>query len=141
MTKVPFPQANDLGKILNLICKFENYSNRDLLKLLDLGSPRQLDYYFNAAIFLGLLEVKNNRKVHTNDSRIIINELPNFREQRFILFLLKNKLIKSVVFNYSDKNIFDILQNYDSFKNLSESTKNRRISTVKKWVKWLNKNI
>ena len=33
MTKVPFPQANDLGKILNLICKFENYSNRDLYEV------------------------------------------------------------------------------------------------------------
>tara|TARA_B100001027_G_C16250849_1_gene324335 strand:+ start:558 stop:983 length:426 start_codon:yes stop_codon:yes gene_type:complete len=141
MTNVPFPQANDLGKILILICKFENYSTRDLLELLNLGSPRQLDYYFNAAIFLGLLKIKNNKKVHTNDSRIIVNELPNFREKRFILFLLKNKLIKSIVFNYSDKNIIDILQDYDSFKNLSESTKNRRINTIRKWVKWLNKNI
>ena len=114
MTNIPFPQANDLGKILTLICKHENYSSNDLLELMNLGTLRQLDYYYNAALFLGLFEVINNKKVLSNNSKIIVNELSEYRKQRFILFLLKNPLIKSVVFNYNDKNISEILQNYDS---------------------------
>ena len=42
---------------------------------------------------------------------------------------------------YNENKIEEILNEFNSFKSLSASTKKRRISTIKNWVKWLNTNI
>ena len=50
-------------------------------------------------------------------------ESSNFKKERFILELLKNPLIKSVVFNYKEETVFEILEKFDKFNELSVSTK------------------
>ena len=141
MTNIPFPQANDLGKLLLLIDKFQYCTKKELLSILSLTSERQYDYYVNAAAFLGFISIKNKRKVLSKSGIIISGESSNFKKERFILELLKNPLIKSVVFNYKDETVFEILEKFDKFNELSVSTKKRRVSTISRWVKWLNKNI
>ncbi len=141
MTNVPFPQANDLGKILLLIDKFQYFTKKELLIILNLKTVRQYDYYVNAAVFLGFIKVKDRKKRLSKSGMLISGESLNFKKERFILEILKHPLIKSVVFNYEDESIFEILEKFNTFKKLSISTKKRRISTINRWVKWLNMNI
>tara|TARA_Y100001954_G_scaffold234248_1_gene289292 strand:+ start:159 stop:581 length:423 start_codon:yes stop_codon:yes gene_type:complete len=138
---IPFPQANDLGKILLLIDKYHYSTKKELLSILELSTERQYDYYVNAAIFLGFIKKENKKKRLTKSGMVISGESSSFKKERFILELLKHPLIKSVIFNYKEKTIFEILEKFNSFKSLAISTKNRRVSTIKKWVQWLNKNI
>ncbi len=141
MTNIPFPQANDLGKVLLLIDKYNYSTKKELLFLLELNAERQYDYYVNAAIFLGFIKKENKKKRLTKSGKVVSGESSNFKKERFILELLKHPLIKSVIFNYKEKTIFEILEKFHSFKLLSISTKKRRVSTIKRWVQWLNENI
>jgi len=141
MTNIPFPQANDLGKVLLLIDKYNYSTKKELLFLLELNAERQYDYYVNAAIFLGFIKKENKKKRLTKSGNVVSGESSNFKKERFILELLKHPLIKSVIFNYKEKTIFEILEKFHSFKLLSISTKKRRVSTIKRWVQWLNENI
>ena len=141
MTNIPFPQANDLGKLLLLIDKYHYSSKKELLFLLELNTERQYDYYINAAIFLGFIKKENKKKRLTKSGMVVSGESSNFKKERFILEILKHPLIKSLVFNYEEKSVFEILEKFNNFKKLSTTTKNRRISTINGWVKWINKNI
>ena len=141
MSEVPFPQADKLEKVLLLIRNVKSRSEPDLMSLLDLGTKRQYQYYFSAAIFLGFLTNSGNKTELTESGTKVLQESNEFYKERFILELLKNKLIKAVVFNYKEKTILEVLEKFNGFKDLSHLTKKRRTETVKRWVEWLNKNI
>lgn len=141
MSKVPFPQADKLDKVLLLLTNFKTLSKKDVMSTLGLGTERQLQYYFSAAIYLGFIATKGNKKDLTESGLRIFQESKEFIKERFILELLKNELIKSIVFNYEEKTISEVLERFDGFSHLSNSTKKRRVETIKKWVEWLNKNI
>ena len=135
---IPFPQADDLGKIFKLIITFKAYSRERLKDDLELNSNRQIDYYYNASIWLGFLISKDKL---SDLGEEVFSSNRNFQKEIFILRLLKNKLIKQIVFNYDNKEIETILKQFDEFSSLSRATKDRRITTIRSWVKWLNKNI
>lgn len=135
---IPFPQADDLGKIFKLIISFKAYSRERLKDDLELNSNRQIDYYYNASIWLGFLISKDKL---SDLGEEVFSSNRNFQKEIFILRLLKNKLIKQIVFNYDNKEIETILNQFDEFSSLSRVTKDRRITTIRSWVKWLNKNI
>ena len=141
MNEIPFPQADKLEKVLKLIRNLEIRSKKDLMSVLGLGTPRQFQYYISAAMFLGFITTTQNNIELTNSGKKVLQESKDFIKERFILELLKHKLIKSVIFNYEEKTILDVLEDFDSFSTLSDSTKKRRVETIKKWVEWLNKNI
>lgn len=141
MAKAPFPQADKLDKVLLLLTSFKTLSKQDVMSTLGLGTDRQLQYYFSAAIYLGFISPRGNKKELTESGLRIFQESKEFVKERFILELLKNELIKSVVFNYKEKTISEVLERFDGFSQLSSSTKIRRVETIKKWVEWLNKNI
>lgn len=141
MSEIPFPQADKLEKVLKLVRNLETHSKKDLMSVLGLGTPRQLQYYISAAMFLGFITTTQNNIELTNSGKRVLHESKDFYKERFILGLLKHKLIKAVIFNYEEKTILDVLEDFDSFSTLSDSTKKRRVETIKKWVEWLNKNI
>lgn len=141
MNEIPFPQADKLEKVLKLIRNLETHSKKDLMSVLGLGTPRQLQYYISAAMFLGFITTTQNNIELANSGKRVLKESKDFFKERFILELLKHKLIKAVIFNYEEKTILDVLEGFDSFNTLSDSTKKRRVETIKKWVEWLNKNI
>lgn len=65
---IPFPQADDIEKIVSII----NISNEDFLSNFDkmsniLGeiSQRQVSYYLSATAYFGIIETKNRKKVFT----------------------------------------------------------------------------
>lgn len=140
MSKIPFPQANDLGKLLKLIENFNYLTSNELMNKLELGTRRQLEYYKSAGLFLGFFEKTNKYKL-SNSGALITKTETYYRKKIYIIELLKAPLLRALVFNYEEKKIFDILNNFQSFKELSTSTKLRRISTIRTWIMWLNFNI
>ena len=117
---IPFPQADDLGKIFKLIISFKAYSRERLKDDLELNSNRQIDYYYNASIWLGFLISKDKL---SDLGEEVFSSNRNFQKEIFILRLLKNKLIKQIVFNYDNKEIETILNQFDEFSSLSRVTK------------------
>ena len=140
MTNIPFPQANDLGKILILIDSFNYCTDSQLLTKLNLSTKRQLDYYKSASLFLGFFT--KNKRYSLSESGLRISGTDKiYKKEIFIIELLKTKILRKIVFNYNENKIEEILNEFNSFDLLSDSTKQRRISTIKTWVKWLNFNI
>ena len=141
MNEIPFPQANDLGKILILIENIKYCNSTELKKRMILSQNRQLDYYKSASLFLGFLKKNRNSHELTTSGKKILRANDNYKITVFIVELLKTPLIKGLVFNLKEEKINKLLNKFQSFKKLSPSTKNRRISTIKSWIKWLNNNI
>ena len=140
MINTPFPQANDLGKILILIDSFNYCTESQLLSKLKLNTKRQLDYYKSASLFLGFFR-KNKRYSLSKSGLRVSGTNTTYKKEIFIIELLRTKILRKIVFNYNENKIEEILNEFNSFKSLSASTKKRRISTIKNWVKWLNTNI
>ena len=143
--KLPFPQANDLDKVLILIVEFNYRTKNELMKILNLSSVRQMSYYYNACIFLGFMVKKNRRYELSNLGNIISSENKKYRELRLILQLLKSQMILESYLLFrektNDEKLLEILKKYNSFESLSESTKLRRLSTIRRWVEWIIKKI
>ena len=141
MNETPFPQANDLGKVLILIQNVKYCNSTELKKRMQLTRTRQLDYYKSASVFLGFVKKTENGHELTTSGMKILRTNDNYKITVFIVELLKTPIIKSLVFNLKEEKFGKLLNKFQSFKKLSPSTKTRRMSTIKSWIKWLNKNI
>ncbi len=137
---IPFPQANDIKKIILIIRTeqarlFDNNYLTDLLQI----SPRQINYYLSACSFLNILDRKRrftdfglSMKIKSDDgvaialSQAIISK-PVFGEVFFNKlfngeFLPIEEISELITFSYG----------VDSIK-----VADRRASTVKKWINWI----
>ncbi len=143
--RVPFPQANDFGKILKIIEIDDEDRMSDtnyLLNYLELGTQRQISYYVSAAEFLGIVDKSRSFTSFGNELRNSIYEsrvlklcqriisLPVFGEIFFMQYLYK----EAVDTDYISQMISDIY----GIDNVEVC--NRRASTVKKWLSWIDSN-
>lgn len=132
---IPLPQANDINKVIRLAMADEKiFQSKEELKLfLDVTTERQVSYYLSALKFFKYL---NNGLEFTS----LANEL---RDDEIKLSNdMKNQLFENEDIKYLIENNFDndekismYLQTH--YKKLSESTANRRASTIKAWINWL----
>lgn len=146
---VPFPQADKFDKVI------------DLLQILSTGpksveeisgsfafDPRQADYYFNAARFLGLAETENlpggRRTLTTLGANIVL--LPpaerNFElMQRICGIPVFRETLRNGVSGSGTEYMQDFATSYmNSHRNefgLSGSTVGRRARTVSAWCHWI----
>lgn len=143
--QVPFPQADDFSKVIDVIdavergvntkVKIANYYEYD---------ERQADYYSNAASYLGFIEkrdrwnltkIGNEIKGLSREERIrlILIQLLNKRVIRdsFELYINQNKTI-------SKEQIVSIIQKH---LNLNSTTAGRRALTVMRWIEWIAERI
>ena len=59
--KVPFPQANDVEKIISIIrTEEQKLSDNDFLMNMLNVTQRQINYYLSASVFLGILDSKRH---------------------------------------------------------------------------------
>ncbi|WP_421909985.1 DUF7226 domain-containing protein [Methanolacinia petrolearia] len=151
--KVPFPQANDLDKVLDIIVFFdEKGKTTEQISSKFKFHDRQGDYYANAAIFLGFLE-----RNHENAGSFILTglgrEIKRCSTQRCrkrILFvqMLKKPVLRSAIVllkhcNYDlnkvtiESLVPVIRENYSKY---TRTTSRRRASTVLSWIKWICAN-
>mgnify|MGYP002681992591 CR=1 FL=1 len=146
---VPYPQANDLDKVADLVPRVESElgTKADIADYFEFDE-RQGDYYANAGRYLGFLEREDGRYVvtdlgrqfvHTRSiagkSRLLIEQLltrPTFRAI-FELLLQRNLELDAV----SNEEIAAAIA---QFTGLSGTTPGRRASTVRSWLRWLLEN-
>ncbi len=150
---VPFPQANDLDKVIDLVVSFnDELSTRDGISEYFEFDERQGDYYANAAIYLGFLEREGVKSQFSLTE--LGRELKHYRTRRCRNGILFNQLLKRPTFRrsieilrnshlnvneISIEDIAEIIHQFDARYN--EVTRHRRASTVKTWLKWIMANI
>ena len=137
---IPFPQANNIDKVIDLLM-IEETDLRDkdkLLSVLNVNAERQIAYYLSALKFFGYI---NHQRKFTEKANKIRFERELIEED--IVHQLLSKKTNPVFLNaynsYVKNDKIDIngITN-DLIKNgLSESTAKRRASTVRAWVEWL----
>lgn len=145
----PFPQANDLDKIIDLANNIEQGINTKT-KISDFFdfNERQGDYYANALLYLGFTEKEStNFTLTTIGKHFIQHKSRNERTRVLFSQLLKRPIFRELIqlLLERDFNLASISQNEIAFiieKNttLSGTTPMRRASTVNNWLQWLLKN-
>jgi len=146
---VPYPQANDLDKVLDLVSLVHRGYHRkrffaDFFEM----DERQGDYYANAGVYLGLLRKRGDRFLLTREGRsfaaldsrtartgtvvAILARRPSFRElfRRWHSEGSKNA-------EPTREDIAGIIQKHT---HLSGTTPVRRASTVAGWLEWIGRN-
>lgn len=136
---VPFPQANNMKKIIKLLMTGESIlvDKENTMKLIEVNSTRQVAYYFSALQFFKYL---THDKKLTESALAIAGNEKAIKEDIYCQ-LIKNDLFKIFYDKFLDYNKIDIncIKKYlkESKSDLSESTINRRASTIKAWVEWM----
>ncbi|MBR5194612.1 MAG: hypothetical protein IKW48_00565 [Akkermansia sp.] len=155
---IPFPQADNFERIIYL-CEIihrnnSRYTKSDLsinsdFTLQDNFDPRQVDYYTNAAQYLGLIS-KNvcNKKISyslTPQGTDIFNTTDYSKRQlQLIRCILEHSSFRETLNLYLHKaeipsieEIVQIMKNRNLYKVSADSTYKRRAQTVKSWVNWI----
>jgi len=127
---IVFPQANDIYKVIKFVDErtYNYYSNTLRIEKLEFV-PRQMDYYKNAAIYLGLFE-------SDSPSSLAMHLFKLDKDQLFIN-LVQLILQHEVFFSFFINRDKTQTKNYlISYYKMNEVTANRRASTVANWIKW-----
>lgn len=134
-TNILLPQANDIEKVIKLalMTQEEIKDNNRIKEAIDVTTDRQVAYYLSALIYFDIINRNRVFKIETNYDRnkvenIIYNKLINDKEFKEIY----NSCDKISVENNT---IAKIIAKYH--KELSESTINRRASTLKNYLLWV----
>ena len=151
LNDVPFPQADSFERVIDLVSFLieSPKSVDDLAQHYDFD-PRQSDYYFNAARFLGLAQLDPSKNRTATELAIKIFNLPpkdkyvelgkillNFASVRDTYLRLK---VNSGTVNLSD--VMNIVSSSgEAFNVGEESTLRRRSQTILSWANWLIKNL
>ena len=136
---IPFPQANNMEKIIKVIMYGEQSINdkEKIMKLIDVNSTRQVSYYLSALQFFHILTYN---KEFTNKAKNIFSDKAKIEEYIYE-FLMENDLFSKFyyIFLSSKKVDIEIIKKGLKSKKqqLSESTINRRSSTIKAWLEWM----
>jgi len=146
---VPYPQANDLDKVVDSV-KLIGSGVNDKFQISEFFefAGRQGDYYANAGRYLGFVERDDHGFVLTRLGREFV-QLESLSERTEVLLsqMLARPIFRSV-FNLLIENKFNlasitkakIAKVIDTHSTLSTSTSERRASTVQNWLKWILDN-
>jgi hypothetical protein len=145
----PFPQADDLDKILDLLAAFDQGADTKMhIAQWFEFDERQGDYYANAAVYIGLAARRDHRFEITDLGRrflacrsrgqrteMLFEQLmarPVFRETL--------RLLQQREFNLDEVSTDEVSTILARFTPLSRSTLRRRAQTVKSWMRWILAN-
>lgn len=155
--EIPFPQADSFERIINLceilgnkisLTKDELISDYDF-KQSDTFDMRQVDYYTNAARYLGFVE-KGMNEVNEVCYFLTLKgnklfELPiKERQIEFSKSILSHLVFNKVLLLYFNKaeiptkpEIVQIMRESNLFHVESDDTFRRRASTILSWINWI----
>ena len=136
---IPFPQANDLTKIVeirNLLPKNKSLVKKAIQEYFNFSS-RQAGYYFSACLWFGLYVVSSN------------NDVVSRVEGKNVHEYLRNKFSSNVILSNALQNqhltrkiqvelIVNDLILHSNMSTMITTTHYRRASTVLKWVEYFN---
>lgn len=139
--RVLFPQANDFQKVIKIIHLSENelLNNKFMSKHLELDTDRQLSYYVNAAIYLGII----NQDKKFTDFGWNLKEAGNENFKNLLAMKIVSKTVFGDVFFYKyfhgtelkNDEIAQLMLMYQEVN--SDAVAERRASTVTSWIKWI----
>ena len=138
---IPFPQANDMNKVIKLVMADESIieDKEKAMVLISVGTVRQVSYYLSALLFLKYITHDKKFTELAKSVRHSENEVKkNIHAQ-----LLNNDIFKEYYLMFFNNRKVDVgiikksLLETKGNKKLSESTLNRRASTIKSWVEWM----
>ena len=148
--RIPFPQADSFERVINL-CELLN--DRIFLNQEEITSnydfdKRQTDYYTNAGKYLGLIDKKreNNEIVYFLSQKG--TELFKFsifdRQIEYAKIILSHYVFNKTLEYYFKKGdrpnkqeIVEIMKKSKLYNVDSDSTFNRRSSTISSWINWI----
>lgn len=147
--EIPFPQANDFDKIIDLI----HLLNKQAFTIDEITSnygfvERQTNYYTDAAIYLDLIQIEtiDKKKVFTlteRANRIVSSRIKNKYLELMECVLEHEAFSKTLKLYFenssmpSNSKIVEIMKESNVYNIKSESTFLRRASTVQSWIKWI----
>jgi hypothetical protein len=148
---VPFPQADRFDRIVNLCERIheEGFIPKTIIRDTYDFDLRQVDYYTNSAIYLGLVD-----KIRNEDSVIgyVLSELGeqvfkldlHRRNLKYVELILSHEPFKRVFdlcLKKSEmpkrKQIVDIMMKCDLYNISSMDTYKRRASSIRGWLEWI----
>ncbi len=130
---VPFPQADKFEKIqdmLFVISKNDCISKFELQLQFDIV-PRQIDYYFNVLKWLKVCKEENECLILTTKGLSVIEQPFKSRIEELAKIVFSEPILN---FYYNNKKIPE--QCFTKYGMNSDSTQNRRLQTVKSWIKY-----
>ena len=136
---IPFPQANDMEKIIRLVLADESIleDKTEAMKVIDATTERQVAYYLSALSFLGY--ITHNKKF--TDKATSLKSNPLSLKQDIYNQLRANNIFDKQYQKYVNIRKVDIdelkLDIAKSHPHISESTISRRASTIRAWVEWM----
>ncbi|HAU3858904.1 TPA: hypothetical protein RGN14_002067 [Legionella pneumophila] len=141
---IPFPQADDITKVIDTIDLISwGYNSKQSIAKFWQIDPRQADYYTNAASYLGFIYKKDNGCWNlTSKGNEFVNYPTTKRNYLLCSAILSKPVFNEIGTSYLDKgkimpdkqSICDVLQNYVQ---LSGTTPPRRVQTIKSWIDYL----
>lgn len=147
----PFPQADNFEKVIDLV----NILLEEPRSVDDLAShfcfdPRQSDYYYNAAKYLGLATTSKDEEAQIELRRPTVEAQKIFAlpyKEKYTKLATKVLEILPVAEAYEHlmtekskptvQQVVDSMQNYPPTASLAESTKRRRAQTLIAWANWI----
>ena len=145
--KIPFPQADSFDRVINfcelLFSKESSFSKEEILEEYDFV-PRQANYYANAAIYLGLVSRDAGQYILTREGvRIFSMPILN-RQKELIKLIVEHKAFRKTLIAYlssgnkpNKSQIIQIMKESDLYNIGSDSTFERRASTISSWIEWI----
>lgn len=145
---IPFPQADSFDRLINL-CELlaqDQFLTKDDITDNYGFDKRQTDYYTNACKYLGFIRNSNQGFVLTEIATHIFKQHIQLRRKFFIEQLMRKRVFRQSFIQYlknaeiPERNqIIKIMKNNGCL--MSESTYNRRASTVIAWINWIVEQI
>ncbi|RAI79794.1 type II restriction endonuclease [Macrococcoides caseolyticum subsp. hominis] len=142
--KVPFIQADSFDKVISLIENlYDNPMNKfEVAEEVLNVDPRQSDYYFNAARYIGLL--KKNSKGEMILTQLGEKMMKMSYKQRVIIMLqqiFKHKIFYESFEQYINTgnlpSQIEIIEKMRDYNVCSEKVINRRSKSVISWLNWI----
>lgn len=148
----PFPQADNFEKVVDLVSiLLEEPRSVDDLATYFSFDPRQSDYYYNAAKYLGLATTAKDDETQVELRRATpeaerIFALPYKEKYTEIARKTLEILPLAEAYEYlirekakpSLQQIVDSMSNYPPTASLADSTKRRRAQTLSSWADWIH---
>lgn len=144
---IAFPQADNFGRVINL-CELlqEHPMTREEITISYAFNARQTNYYTDAARYLGLVDKQKDDEIIftlTPKGKSLLRLKYKQRQLAFCEAILAHKVFADCLklwFNrgqINNRDIVAIMKQNGLYNVESESTYNRRASTIRGWLEWI----
>jgi len=143
---VPFPQANDLNKVIDTVYAIREGLETDDLLCAKFGFvSRQAGYYKNAGRYLGLID--DDWRITRVGVQLVGETRRDARNELIVRQLLSRPIFRAAICKLRDLqydldkfSTKDLVELVAQRPDIGASTPTRRSSTVRAWMKWLMQN-